>query len=160
MKRFHVHLAVDDLATSIAFYQQLFQAAPTVQHADYAKWMLEDPRVNFAISARGAAPGLDHLGFQVDSEPELDALQAQLAAADMSMVSEPGTACCYAESNKHWVTDPNGIAWECYHTLGAIPTFNRGAAEGGRNAGCAPKAEKPRVKLSELGVCKPGSGCC
>jgi catechol 2,3-dioxygenase-like lactoylglutathione lyase family enzyme len=163
MKRFHVHVAVDNLADSIRFYSALFNAPPTVEQPDYAKWMLEDPRINFAISSRGAPAGVDHLGFQVDSEEELVALQGQLQAADISMVSETGTACCYAESNKHWVNDPSGIAWESYHTLASIPTFNGGepapAAEPS-SACCAPAPVKVAIKITPKNSCAPGSGCC
>lgn len=127
MKRFHVHVAVPDLAQSISFYSRMFGAEPDVAKTDYAKWMLEDPRINFAISARGAATGVNHLGFQVGSEEELSALRDQAEQADLAAVEEAGAACCYANSNKHWITDPAGIPWENFHTLGEIPVF--GAAE-------------------------------
>ncbi|AUH49783.1 glyoxalase/bleomycin resistance/dioxygenase family protein [Chromobacterium sp. ATCC 53434] len=160
MKRFHVHVAVANLEDSIRFYSALFNAQPTVQKTDYAKWMLEDPRLNFAISSRGAAAGVDHLGFQVDSEEELAQLQHQLQAADISMVTQTGTACCYAESNKHWVTDPSGLAWESYQTLASIPTFNGGESAPGEPASacCAPKTST--VKITPKNTCAPGSGCC
>ena len=99
MKRFHVHVAVPDLAAGIRFYSTLFGAAPAVQKPDYAKWMVEDPRINFAISSRGADPGVNHLGFQLDSDEELKAMRAQLAAADAGLVDEPGARCCYAKSD-------------------------------------------------------------
>jgi len=121
MKRFHVHVAVDDLARGIAFYSKVFAAEPTVRKTDYAKWMVEDPRVNFAISVRGAAPGLNHLGFQVDSDDELRAMKEQLADADAGLVEERNASCCYAKSDKYWVTDPAGIAWETFHTLDSVP---------------------------------------
>lgn len=124
MKRMHVHISVDDLAQSTAFYSQLFGVAPTVHKADYAKWLLDDPRVNFAISQRGEAPGLNHLGIQVDNDGELGELKVQLEAADLMLLSETGTTCCYAKSDKHWVQDPTGIAWETYHTLDSAPTFH------------------------------------
>jgi catechol 2,3-dioxygenase-like lactoylglutathione lyase family enzyme len=123
MKRFHVHVAVDDLQEGIAFYSKLFHAEPTVRKPDYAKWMVEDPRLNFAISARGAKPGLNHLGFQVDSDGELRAMHDRLAEADAGLVEETDANCCYAKSDKYWVTDPAGIAWETYHTLDSIPVF-------------------------------------
>src|SRR4051812_8530583 len=117
MKRFHLHIAVADLAANIRFYSRLFGMPPTAEKADYAKWMLDDPRINFAISARGAEPGVDHIGIQVESEDELAAVKERYDAADRSAVTtETGTACCYAESNKHWLTDPQGIAWEAFHT--------------------------------------------
>lgn len=140
MKRLHIHVAVADLGQSIAFYAQLFGAAPAVSRPDYAKWMLDDPRVNFAISARGIEPGIDHLGIQTDSDDELEGLRAQLEDAGMDMVSQKATTCCYAESNKHWVTDPQGIAWETFHTLGEAPTF--GSAERAPDSACcAPAAQ-------------------
>ncbi len=124
MKRFHVHVAVADLAHSIRFYSTIFGHAPSVEKPDYAKWMLEDPRVNFAISRQGEnRSGIDHLGFQVDSASDLSGMQAQLAEADANLVTEENTACCYARSDKYWVTDPTGIAWETFHTLGSVPVF-------------------------------------
>jgi catechol 2,3-dioxygenase-like lactoylglutathione lyase family enzyme len=128
MKRFHVHVSVDNLDESIRFYSTLFAAMPTVQHADYAKWMLEDPRVNFAISTRGQQHGINHLGFQVDTHDELRSLHAQLEAADAQLVQEIDQPCCYARSDKYWVTDPAGIAWETFHTLGSIPVFGEDTA--------------------------------
>ena len=110
MKRFHVHVAVADLAASVRFYSTLFGGAPTVRKDDYAKWQLDDPRVNFAISARGAVPGLDHLGLQTDNDEELGTLHAPLQAANVAAQAEHEVACCYARSNKYWVTDPTGIA--------------------------------------------------
>jgi catechol 2,3-dioxygenase-like lactoylglutathione lyase family enzyme len=123
MKRFHVHVAVPNLAESVRFYSTLFGAEPTVIKDDYAKWMLEDPRVNFAISQRSAKVGINHLGFQVDSASELEALHAQLESADRVVLAERGANCCYAKSDKYWITDPAGIAWESFHTLGSIPMF-------------------------------------
>lgn len=127
MKRFHVHLAVGNLAESVRFYSTLFGGAPTVQKPDYAKWMLEDPRINFAISTRGADTGLNHLGFQVDTDAELEGMHERLAAADTAMTEEGNAHCCYAVSDKYWVTDPQGIAWETYRTLGSIPMFGEAA---------------------------------
>jgi lactoylglutathione lyase len=140
MKRFHVHTHVADLQASIAFYSKLFAAAPTRVESDYAKWMLDDPRINFAISTRGSAPGIDHLGFQTDSEEELAELKARAEAADMALLDEGQTTCCYARSDKHWITDPQGIAWEHFHTLGDIPVFNEGksSSTGQASACCAP----------------------
>jgi len=138
MKRFHVHLHVQDLQASIAFYSRLFSAAPARAEDDYAKWMLEDPRVNFAISTRGSKPGLDHLGFQVDSAEELTEMKAAAQSADMAMLDEGETTCCYARSEKHWITDPQGIAWEHFHTLGDIPVFNEAGQTKSGVACCAP----------------------
>lgn len=133
MKRFHVHVAVDDLAASIRFYSAVFGMPPTVEKGDYAKWMLEDPRVNFAISSRGLKPGLDHLGIQVDSDAELTALRTEVAKAEIAALDQPGAACCYATSNKYWTTDPQGI-------LGDLPYARRHSGiwrrrEAGRRVG-------------------------
>ena len=128
MKRFHVHVAVDDLSKSIAFYSAMFGEEPTVVKPDYAKWMLEDPRVNFAISNCGLASGVNHLGFQAEDEAELDAIHANLQRADTAVVPEKGAHCCYSKSDKYWVTDPQGIAWETFHSLGTIPLFGNDAA--------------------------------
>jgi len=146
MKRFHVHVHVDDLAKSIGFYSKLFAAEPARVEGDYAKWMLEDPRINFAISTRGSKAGIDHLGFQTDDPEELAALKARAEAADMTLLDEGETTCCYARSEKHWVTDPQGIAWEQFRTLGDIPVFSEQAAAPAhaaatRNACCAPGAK-------------------
>ena len=123
MKRFHVHVSVEKLDESIRFYASLFGMAPTVVQPDYAKWMLEEPRINFAISQRGHQLGVNHLGLQVDSDDELKAMRGQLAAADTGLVEQTGAACCYALSDKYWVTDPQGVAWETFHTLQTVPIF-------------------------------------
>ncbi len=143
MNRFHVHLHVDDLAKSIGFYSKLFAAEPTRVEPDYAKWMIEDPRINFAISTRGSTPGIDHLGFQTDSTEELAVLKARAEGADMALLDEGATTCCYARSEKHWITDPQGIAWEQFHTLGNIPVFHEEApaAVAAGPACCAPRSE-------------------
>jgi catechol 2,3-dioxygenase-like lactoylglutathione lyase family enzyme len=141
MKRFHVHVFVNDLAKSIRFYSAVFGAAPVVEKGDYAKWMLDDPRINFAISNRGGKPGVNHLGLQVDSADELGALRAQVASANIDADDEPAAQCCYALSDKYWTEDPQGIAWETFHTLGEIPVFgNDHAVEAPSSACCAPKA--------------------
>lgn len=149
MKRFHIHVAVADLAASIRFYSALFAAEPTVVKSDYAKWMLEDPRVNFAISQRGATPGLDHLGVQVENEAELAEMHVRLEGASLPVDTQMGAACCYAKSNKYWTVDPQGIAWESYHTLNDFPVF--GESRDAQNnvpasevaACCAPPSGKP-----------------
>ncbi|MGQ3053261.1 MAG: ArsI/CadI family heavy metal resistance metalloenzyme [Roseateles sp.] len=125
MKRFHVHLHVDDLAKSIAFYSNLFASPPARVEADYAKWMLDDPRVNFAISTVGEAKGIDHLGFQAESSDELIELKRRAGAADRTVFDEGATTCCYAKSEKHWVTDPQGIAWEHYQTFEDNESFGQ-----------------------------------
>jgi len=125
MKRFHVHLHVDDLSKSVAFYSKLFDAEPARLEPDYAKWMLEDPRVNFAISTVGRGKGVDHLGFQAESEEELADLKRRASAADGTLFDEGDTVCCYAKSEKHWVTDPQGLAWEHYRTMDASKIFGQ-----------------------------------
>jgi len=123
MKRFHVHVSVSNLDESIRFYSRLFGGEPTLLKPDYAKWMLDDPRVNFAISTHHQPTGVNHLGFQVDSDEELRGMQARLQAADARMIQEDEQPCCYARSDKYWVTDPSGIAWETFHTLASIPVY-------------------------------------
>ena len=122
MKRPHVHVAVSDLDKSISFYSTLFGVTPTVAKPDYAKWMLEDPRVNFAISTRGT-PGLDHLGIQVEDDAELAQVADRLKAAEAPIFDEGKTTCCYADSDKAWTADPNGLAWETFLTLGEATTY-------------------------------------
>ena len=155
MKRFHVHLHVDDLDQSVGFYSKLFAAAPARIESDYAKWLLQDPPLNFAISTRGARPGIDHLGIQTDDAAELAAMKAQAEAADLALLDEGQTTCCYARSEKHWVTDPTGIAWEHFHTLQNIPVFREASAEA---TACCP-ADAPRGKPVAVAV-KPASACC
>ena len=157
MKRFHAHVHVDDLAQSIAFYSKLFAAAPARVEADYAKWMLEDPRVNFAISTRGAKPGLDHFGMQTDDAQELAELKARAEAADMALLDEGNTTCCYARSEKHWVTDPQGIAWEHFHTLGDIPVFNEAAPSSAAGACGTPAAAAPAPAAPRAACCGPAT---
>lgn len=123
MKRLHIHVAVADLPASIGFYSTLFGAPPSVVKDDYAKWMLDDPRVNFAISQRGAAAGLDHLGIQVESGAELGELAGRLKAAGAATRDQQATTCCYAKSDKSWVNDPDGLRWETFHTLGEAPVY-------------------------------------
>jgi len=124
MKRLHIHLAVENLEQNITFYSTMFGCQPTVQHEDYAKWMLDDPRVNFAISNRSNQLGLDHLGIQAENEEELQSIKQQLDATQAPIEVQEGAACCYARSDKYWITDPQGIAWESFHSLNEIPTFN------------------------------------
>jgi catechol 2,3-dioxygenase-like lactoylglutathione lyase family enzyme len=155
MKRLHVHVSVEDLAASVRFYSTLFGLGPTVTRVDYAKWMLEDPRVNFAISVDRQPIGVNHLGFQVESDEELRNMRGQLEAADARMVSEEGQNCCYARSDKYWVTDPSGIAWETFHTLGSIPVygedtavFNHGTSTTPQPAGRCCIAVTPREPMA------------
>ncbi len=178
MKRFHVHLGVPDLAASIRFYSDLFGFAPTVTKPDYAKWMLDDPRVNFAISQRGARVGLNHLGLQADDANELAMLRTRFDAADATTLEdEIGVSCCYARGNKHWVRDPQGIAWEAFHTLDSVPLFDGGnataqnPADAPTGACCVPSsAPAATAGASRSGCCAPAesavpeakstSGCC
>jgi lactoylglutathione lyase len=141
MKRFHVHVAVHDLEKSIRFYKAMFDAEPTVKKDDYAKWQLEDPRVNFAISKRGAKTGVDHLGIQAEDGAELGQLRSQLAQADVAIMDQQNAACCYAKSDKHWTIDPQGIAWESFHTLEGAPRYGedtRTEVRDAKAACCAP----------------------
>jgi hypothetical protein len=125
MKRFHIHLHVNNISESVGFYSKLFAAEPARLEQDYAKWMLEDPRINFAISTRGSSEGIDHLGFQTDTPEELLALKAQSANADLAINDEGAGTCCYANSDKHWITDPQGIAWEQFHTMSNAEVFGK-----------------------------------
>ena len=123
MKRMHIHIAVNELSESIGFYSTIFGTSPSVEREDYAKWDLNDPAVNFAISKRGHASGINHLGIQVDSENELAEIAQRLDEAEITSSKQEGASCCYAHSNKHWALDPQGIAWESFHSLGNIPIF-------------------------------------
>jgi hypothetical protein len=137
MKRFHVHVVVDNLENSISFYSALFGEEPAKRKNDYAKWMLDNPRLNFAISTRGAKPGVDHFGFQVGSAEELNTLREQMKRTELKLFDEGATTCCYAASDKSWTQDPNGIAWETYHTMAEAELFNMPAKDGA-SACCAP----------------------
>ena len=134
MTRFHVHVAVEDLTQSIRFYSTLFGVQPTVEKPDYAKWMLEDPRVNFAISMRGAKTGLNHLGIQVENETELAEVYGRLKKADGPVLEEGKTTCCYAKSEKSWIDDPAGISWEAFLTSGEATNYGTSKPEGVRVA--------------------------
>lgn len=156
MKRLHIHVAVEDLEKSVGFYSTLCGTKPVKQKADYAKWMLDNPHVNFAISARGAKPGLDHLGIQVDAPEELEGLRENMKRADFALSDEGEITCCYAKSDKSWLQDPSGIAWEAYYTMADVEFFNDAPAKETASACCAPKAQpKP-----EATSCAPKSGCC
>ena len=167
MKRFHVHVAVNDLDKSIAFYSAIFGTDPSVVKPDYAKWMLEDPRVNFAISNRGQTPGVNHLGLQAEDDAELEAIHANLQKADAAVLPEKGALCCYAQSDKYWVTDPQGIAWESFRSLGSIPLFSSvddqpvttaqasscGSGQATASSCCALPEAKPVPQLKAAGGC-------
>lgn len=155
MKRFHVHLSVPDLAASIRFYSGLFGTAPTVEKPDYAKWMLDEPLVNFAISQRSSRAGLNHLGLQADSAEELAEVRARFDAARAgTIVDEPAAHCCYAVSDKHWVADPQGIAWEAFHTLDTIPLFDAASACGSAATRCCEPA------AGEAAAAATSASCC
>lgn len=145
MSRLHIHIAVQDIEKNIRFYNALFDHAPTVRKHDYARWELADPAVNYAISTRGVRTGLDHVGIQADNDAELQSIQARLQQAGIGGVEQIEASCCYARSDKYWTEDPQGIAWETFHTLDSIPTF-----------GTTGQAKSAR------GCCVPSlkSGCC
>jgi hypothetical protein len=145
MKRMHVHVAVEDLQRSVGFYSALFATQPAVVKSDYAKWMLDDPCVNFAISTRGRQPGLDHLGIQVENKDELSEIYARLHQAGGTVIEQGQTACCYAKSEKSWIDDPAGIAWETFLTNGESTDYGDGSGErdarvAHAKACCAPEA--------------------
>ena len=142
MKRFHIHVGVKDLNQSIQFYSSLFGQKPAKVKDDYAKWMLEDPRLNFAISTRANSYGVDHLGIQVDESSELHELTERLQKADLGVYDEGSTTCCYAESEKAWVKDPAGIAWEAYHTMNDAEIFSEKKPVA--SACCAPKSSSQK----------------
>ena len=155
MKRLHVHVSVEDIPQSVRFYSTLFATDPVVVKPDYAKWMLDDPRVNFAISARGGKAGIDHLGIQVETPDELQEVYGRLQQADRPVLEEGATTCCYAKSEKAWITDPQGLSWETFLTsgastvygdsadLGAVRTASGGLVPAAPSAGacCAPKQQ-------------------
>jgi catechol 2,3-dioxygenase-like lactoylglutathione lyase family enzyme len=156
MKRMHVHVAVDDLPRSIGFYSALFDAKPVVVKPDYAKWMLDDPRVNFAISTRGREPGLDHLGIQVENKTELHEVYARLRRAGGMVIEQGETACCYAKSEKSWIDDPAGIAWETFHTTGENTEYGDGTGEREARVAHAKACCVPSASVAPVAV----SACC
>jgi hypothetical protein len=144
MKRFHVHVGVHDLKQSIRFYSALFAAEPTVRKDDYAKWQLEDPRINFAVSTRPGKTGIDHLGMQAENSEELEDIGSRLAQADVSVMEQKGASCCYAKSDKYWTIDPQGVAWESFHTLDSAPVYGQDTRNRPEKSGgscCGPKVE-------------------
>jgi predicted enzyme related to lactoylglutathione lyase len=158
MKRMHVHVAVEDLHHSIGFYSALFATQPTVVKPDYAKWMLDDPRVNFAISTRGRQPGLDHLGIQVESQDELQEVYSRLRKAGGNIIEQGQTACCYAKSEKSWIDDPAGISWETFLTTGENTHYGDGTGErdarvAHAKACCSPQAASQSVPQTTSASC-------
>src|SRR4051794_27739192 len=160
MKQMHVHVSVEDLDGSISFYSALFAAKPSVVKHDYAKWMLEDPRVNFAISMRGRAPGLDHLGIQVETGEELQEIYGRLRQADGAVLEVGATACCYAKSEKSWIDDPTGIAWETFLTSGESTVYGENSKTGSGEARIAHGesccAGEPAAKKEVAAACCAG----
>jgi predicted enzyme related to lactoylglutathione lyase len=156
MKRMHIHISVADLSHSISFYSALFAAKPSIVKPDYAKWMLEDPRVNFAISTRGRQPGLDHLGIQVENTAELHGVYDRLRQAGGEVIEQGQTACCYAKSEKSWIDDPAGIAWETFHTTGESTDYGDGTGE--NRARIA--QEKQDACCAAQAASKPSTACC
>lgn len=158
MKRLHVHVGVSDLDQSIAFYSTLFNAQPSVTKADYAKWMLEDPRVNFAISAEHhSTRGIEHLGIQAENGDELAEVYGRLKAADRPLLEEGATTCCYAKSEKSWVSDPDGVVWEAFFTSGDAtvygdsPDLGAVSANASETTCCAPAMVPSQTSNSNLG---------
>ena len=148
MKRFHVHVAVEDIAQSVRFYSTLFAAEPTVREPDYAKWMLDDPRVNFAISKRGGPVGVQHLGIQAEDEGELKDVFGRLAKAERPVLEQKNVTCCYAKGEKQWVSDPQGVAWETFLTTGSATVYGEGGtmeqlAAASSAVCCEPKLPEP-----------------
>ena len=144
MKRMHIHVAVDDIHRSVGFYSTLFGAGPSVRKDDYAKWMLDDPKVNFAISARGTTPGLDHLGIEVESDDELHELANRLKSAGLATRDQESATCCYSRSNKAWVNDPSGLRWETFFTFGAATTYGE---------------DEPHIEAA-MSACGAKTNCC
>lgn len=153
MKRMHLHVSVPDLAQSIQFYETLFGAPPSVVKADYAKWMLEDPRVNFAISQRALAAGVDHIGIQVESQAELAELSGRLKAAGAETFDQEAASCCYAKSDKSWVNDPAGVRWETFYTFGEAVTYGEDPAPAALATACCGAEAQPEVKPAATACC-------
>jgi catechol 2,3-dioxygenase-like lactoylglutathione lyase family enzyme len=162
MKRFHVHVTVDDLAQSVRFYSTLFASEPTVRKPDYAKWMLEDPRVNFAISTgAGHNAGISHLGIQAEDEGELGEIYDRLAEAERPVLEEKATTCCYAQSDKQWIADPQGVAWETFYTYGESTVYGKSGVlnelaevSGGiSTCGCGPEMTNFEADPAKAGAC-------
>ena len=144
MKRLHVHVGVSDLDRSIGFYSTLFGSEPTVVKGDYAKWMLDDPCVNFAISAANAAKGIEHLGIQAEDKEELAEVYGRLEVAGRPVLEEGATTCCYAKSEKSWVSDPDGVIWEAFHTTGEATVYGDSPALDSLVAASSPTAQPSR----------------
>jgi catechol 2,3-dioxygenase-like lactoylglutathione lyase family enzyme len=156
MKRFHVHVGVTDLDANIRFYSNLFGAGPTVRKTDYAKWMVDEPRINFAISV-GAREGVSHLGLEGDSADELADIRQSFVTADPQTEDEPNAACCYSRSDKHWATDPQGIRWEAFHSRGRLEDEPEARVQAHSGAACCSPGD------ASTGAREPGqsgAACC
>lgn len=166
MKRLHIHISVNELSESKKFYSTIFNAAPSVEREDYAKWDLDEPAVNFAISNHGHPRGLNHLGIQVDSEDELAQIAERLDKAEITASKQEGASCCYSRSNKHWALDPQGIAWESFHTLGDIPIFGEDTKTGleDESSACCIPLHIRESDGEDAATCIPNeadtTGCC
>jgi predicted enzyme related to lactoylglutathione lyase len=158
MKRLHVHVGVQDLPNAIGFYSALFASSPTVVKADYAKWMLDDPRVNFAISTRGKQPGLDHLGIQVESQDELHEVYGRLRKAGGNIIEQGKTSCCYAKSEKSWIDGPAAISWETFFTTGESTDYGDGTGE--REARIPHEKTCCEPQTAQQSVPQTPSACC
>ncbi|WP_251358574.1 ArsI/CadI family heavy metal resistance metalloenzyme [Kangiella sp. TOML190] len=152
MKRLHIHISVSDLQKSSEFYSQLFAQKPSVEKDDYVKWLLNDPRLNFAISNRSTKLGLDHLGIQAENDEELSEIKSAIELSQASLKEELGTSCCYSNSDKYWTLDPDGNAWEAFHSLSEIPTYGLEQSDSGKQACCAPN-EQTSNKHTEAACC-------
>lgn len=160
MKTMHIHVGVDNISESVTFYSALFGAQPAKVKDDYAKWMLDDPKLNFAISTRSGKQGVDHLGIQVENATELSEMRKRISQAEIDVFDEGETVCCYAESDKSWLQDPAGIAWEAYQTMGEAQLFSE--KETSTDSACCAPVSIP-VVAAEPSCCEPSdneSGCC
>jgi catechol 2,3-dioxygenase-like lactoylglutathione lyase family enzyme len=164
MKRFHVHVAVESLEASVRFYSELFATQPAVRKPDYAKWMLEDPRVNFAISSRSAETGIRHLGIQVEDRSELQEVYSRLQRADRPVLEEGATTCCYAQSEKSWIEDPQGVKWETFLTTGDSTVYGTDEPSGSERACCepagVPAASQAKCCEPTVTTAAPPKRCC
>lgn len=155
MKRMHIHVSVKDIDDSIRFYSGLFASEPTILKDDYAKWMLDDPRVNFAISTRAQSVGINHLGIQAETADELAEIEQRAKRANLHAEPETSANCCYAQSNKHWLEDPQGVVWEAFHSLGEIPVY--GGARDNEQACCPERKNSADAKKSPA---RSNASCC
>ncbi len=163
MKRLHIHIGVENLQQSVRFYNALFGAEPVKTKTDYAKWLLDDPRVNFAISTRAGSKGVDHLGVQVEQDSELDELRQRFAKADLAVFDEGETECCYARSDKSWVQDPSGIAWEAYKTMEDVQYYAAADRAEGKDAAASTACCVPQSAAADVAgtaAAEPAKACC